>query len=157
MGPDGATFLDARAVRPRLGRKADGALRLHAAAKVNLSLSVGAPRPDGYHPLDSLVARISLYDVLTLAPAAEGIRFTCEGLSCGPDEENLAVRAARALARAAPSAGPRGADVRLTKHIPPGARRRLVGRRGRPGRVERTVGVELGPEGAGGCGGRSRQ
>ncbi len=38
-------------------------LELYAPAKINLNLLVDRKRRDGYHPLDSLVAKITLYDV----------------------------------------------------------------------------------------------
>ena len=37
-------------------------------AKVNLALSVGAPRADGMHPICSWMARVSFQDDLTLRP-----------------------------------------------------------------------------------------
>jgi 4-diphosphocytidyl-2-C-methyl-D-erythritol kinase len=93
-------------------------VRLYAPAKINLNLLVGPRQHDGYHPLDSLVAKISLYDEIDLRPRNDGrIAFRAEGLPCGPDGENLAFRAARALAegRNVP-----GAEIVLRKQIPPG-------------------------------------
>jgi 4-diphosphocytidyl-2-C-methyl-D-erythritol kinase len=101
----------------------EGGLRVHAPAKVNLNLLVGPRRPDGFHEIDSYVAKVTLYDQVDLVPREDGrITFACEGPGCGPDAENLALRAAHALADAAARAGngPRGADIRLTKRIPPG-------------------------------------
>ncbi|HCR65593.1 MAG TPA: 4-(cytidine 5'-diphospho)-2-C-methyl-D-erythritol kinase, partial [Oceanicaulis sp.] len=40
-----------------------------APAKVNLSLRVGPPRADGYHPLDSLVVFADWGDALSAQPA----------------------------------------------------------------------------------------
>lgn len=88
-----------------------------APAKINLSLLVGPRRADGFHPLDSYVARITLYDTIELRPRSDGgIRLICSGADCGPDRQNLALRAAELLADHA--AG--GVDIHLTKGIRPG-------------------------------------
>ena len=97
---------------------ADG-LRLYAPAKINLNLLVGRRREDGYHPLDSLVAKITLYDQIEMHLRDDGrVNFTSEGLDCGDDSQNLAYAAARVLAknRKVP-----GADIVLEKRIPPGS------------------------------------
>jgi 4-diphosphocytidyl-2-C-methyl-D-erythritol kinase len=105
--------------RPRRTPLDGGALRLAAPAKLNLDLRVGPRRDDGYHPLDSLVAKVTLYDDVVLRPRKDGrIAFRCEGADCGPDENNLALRAARLLAGEAAATG--GADILLAKSIPPG-------------------------------------
>lgn len=104
--------------RPRLERLRDGALRLAAPAKINLNLLVGPPRDDGFHDLDSYVAKITLYDDLTLRPRSDGkITLATSGRRCGADEQNLALRAARVLARGREVVG---ADIDLLKRIVPG-------------------------------------
>ena len=58
-------------------------LTLLAPAKLNLRLLVGALRPDGYHPVTSLmVALEGLADTVRASPAAER-RVVCHGLD-GP-------------------------------------------------------------------------
>ena len=90
-----------------------------APAKINLTLWVGPRRADGYHPVESIVALISLVDRLTVEAGGKGCELTCSeaGLAC--DESNLVVRAARALAKRLG----RGANLRLhlDKSIPIGA------------------------------------
>ena len=99
-------------------RASEGAVRLWAPAKLNLNLLVGPRRPDGYHPLDSLVAAVSLYDRIELRPRDDGrIVLTVGGCDCGPDERNLAFLAARAVQDRFQCGG---CDVDLTKAIPPG-------------------------------------
>lgn len=44
-----------------------------APAKLNLSLLVSPPRPDGYHPLESLVQTVEWCDRLQVAPGEEGV------------------------------------------------------------------------------------
>lgn len=69
-------------------------------AKLNLQLSVGGPRADGYHDLATVFHAVSLFDDVT---ALSGDHLTVsvegEGASDVPiDDTNLALRAAEALA-----------------------------------------------------------
>ena len=97
----------------------DGGLLWRAPAKLNLTLSVVARRDDGFHELDSLVAKVTLYDELLVRPRDDGdVRLKCSPFDCGPVEDNLASRAARLLLN---RAGGGGADIDLTKRIPPGS------------------------------------
>lgn len=69
-------------------------------AKVNLQLAVGAVRADGYHELVSVFHAVSLFDEVTVAPAAE-LTLTLEGEGAGEvplDRTNLAARAVELLA-----------------------------------------------------------
>ncbi|MBI4003992.1 MAG: 4-(cytidine 5'-diphospho)-2-C-methyl-D-erythritol kinase [Candidatus Omnitrophica bacterium] len=86
-----------------------------APAKLNLYLRVLGQRPDGYHEIETLFERIDLADELTFT-AARTLSLTCSdsSLSCG--EDNLVIRAARALQQAAGTAA--GARIQLTKRIP---------------------------------------
>ena len=89
----------AATISPRISRLADGAVRVVAPAKINLSLWVGARGKDGYHPVESLVAWISLVDRLTVQRGGgKGCELICSdpGLAC--DANNLVVRAAQAPA-----------------------------------------------------------
>ena len=90
-----------------------------AAAKVNLTLRVGGPRADGYHPLDSLVVFADWGDTLTAAPADSlTLSLTgpgAEGLKADP--QNLVLKAAYAL-RAAADQPELGAALTLDKHLP---------------------------------------
>src|SRR3954447_9166884 len=75
-------------------------LATRAPAKVNLTLHVLGRRSDGYHALESLVAFAGAGDALTLAPgAALGLMVEGPtGAQAGPAEDNLILKAARALA-----------------------------------------------------------
>ena len=99
-------------------------MRIEAHAKINLTLEVLGTRPDGYHELRSIVAEIPLHDDVELKEAPPG-EMTAEMVGDGvevpfvPNEKNLAVRAARALATAAGVS--RGVRIRIVKRIPAGA------------------------------------
>jgi 4-diphosphocytidyl-2-C-methyl-D-erythritol kinase len=95
-----------------------GGLIVRAPAKINLNLLVSPVGANGYHDLDSFVARIGLCDTIELRPRTDGeTRLACDDESCGPAEGNLALRAAKALARGRDVPG---ADMTLHKAIPPG-------------------------------------
>ncbi|MFJ9927357.1 4-(cytidine 5'-diphospho)-2-C-methyl-D-erythritol kinase [Streptomyces misionensis] len=69
-------------------------------AKVNVQLSVGAARPDGFHDLANVFLAVGLYDEVTVTPADE-LRVSCAGPDAAQvplDRTNLAARAALALA-----------------------------------------------------------
>lgn len=76
---------------------------VRAPAKINLGLSVGPPRPDGYHPLATIYQAVALYDEVKARPAPDGalsVSVTGEGHDVVPlDATNLAVRAAALLAK----------------------------------------------------------
>jgi len=112
----------------------NGAVRLAAPAKVNLFLHVVGRRPDGYHLLDSLVAFAGVFDTVIVQPPESGdqgrgegdgetgaLSLTVEGpnadaLAGLADEDNLILRAARALAEAG-GVAPR-ARITLVKRLP---------------------------------------
>jgi 4-diphosphocytidyl-2-C-methyl-D-erythritol kinase len=88
-------------------------------AKVNLQLAVGPVRADGYHSLVTVFHAVSLFDEVTVEPAARTtITVTGEDAAAVPtNRSNLAWQAASALAKAT---GQRSAAVRieLRKRIP---------------------------------------
>src|SRR5258708_6786048 len=69
-------------------------------AKVNLQLSVGPLRDDGYHDLVNVFHAVSLFDEVTATPAGRlTVRVSGESIEGVPtDGDNLAARAARLLA-----------------------------------------------------------
>ncbi len=104
--------------QPRTVDLDDGGVRTFAPAKLNLDLRVGPRREDGFHPLESVVVKVTLYDRIDLRARTDGeVTFSCAGADCGPDEWNLACRAARLLAEGHDVPG---VDMELTKRIPPG-------------------------------------
>lgn len=77
---------------------------VRAPAKVNLQLSVGPLRDDGYHELTTVFQAVDLCDEIVARPNSEGgIRVTMSGEGSEDlpvDEQNLAHRAALLLAQA---------------------------------------------------------
>jgi 4-diphosphocytidyl-2-C-methyl-D-erythritol kinase len=99
-----------------------GSVTARVPAKVNLQLSVGPLRDDGYHDLVTVFHAVSLFDEVTVTRADRtSVVVTGEGgpaVPLGP--ANLAVRAAVALARATGRRG-RGAGgvrIEIRKRIP---------------------------------------
>lgn len=89
-----------------------------APAKLNLFLHVVGRRPDGYHLLQSVFRLIDLCDTLRFAPRADGEVRRAGGAPGVAEEEDLVVRAARALKSAT---GTReGVTIRVEKRIPVG-------------------------------------
>lgn len=86
-----------------------------APAKVNLALEVLGLLPGGYHELDTVFAWLDWCDdvQVSLGTGLDVVSEVDGGLSLGPAEENLAVRALRALDV--------DLHVRLVKRIPAGA------------------------------------
>lgn len=93
--------------------------RLAAPAKLNLFLHVIGRRPDGYHLLQTAFRLIDLCDWITIAPCDDGAIRLESDLPGVPADENLAMRAARALKNAAGARA--GAAIRIEKRIPVGA------------------------------------
>ena len=93
-------------------------LRIQAHAKINWCLSVTGKNDRGYHLLDMLMQRISLFDTLYAVPSKElSLRVIGDSIE-GDPEKNLVLRAARKLQEYKPAAGAR---LTLIKRIPQGA------------------------------------
>jgi 4-diphosphocytidyl-2-C-methyl-D-erythritol kinase len=87
-------------------------------AKINVALAVGPLRPDGYHDLATIFHGVSLWDDVAAKPAdnfeLEVVGHYVAGVP--RDDTNLALRAARLLAKRAGVAG--GVHLRVRKEIP---------------------------------------
>jgi 4-diphosphocytidyl-2-C-methyl-D-erythritol kinase len=81
-------------------RPGGGPVAVRVPAKVNLHLSVGPVRKDGFHELVTVYHAVSLYDEVVVAPSdALSVVVVGEGADLVPvDGDNLAVRAVRAVA-----------------------------------------------------------
>jgi len=98
----------------------DNGISVLAPAKINLSLLVGGERPDGYHEIETIMAKVNLYDEILIQQGKKrGIELICKGPQWSPEgEENLVYKACEMLLG---SCGPK-ADIKitLTKNIPAG-------------------------------------
>ncbi|HEX4726588.1 MAG TPA: 4-(cytidine 5'-diphospho)-2-C-methyl-D-erythritol kinase [Jatrophihabitans sp.] len=89
-----------------------------APAKINLALSVGPLRPDGFHELRTVFQAVDLYDTVTVQAAAE-LELAMSGTEAAglpTDPGNLAWRAAALLAERAGRAP--CVRIELVKRIP---------------------------------------
>jgi 4-diphosphocytidyl-2-C-methyl-D-erythritol kinase len=94
---------------------------VRAPAKINLQLTVGPLRPDGYHDLVTVFHAISLFDEVSVSSAeADSVTVSGEGAAQVPaNADNLALRAVSALrAVTGGPGGPGGVAVTISKRIP---------------------------------------
>ncbi|MHC4425017.1 MAG: 4-(cytidine 5'-diphospho)-2-C-methyl-D-erythritol kinase [Planctomycetota bacterium] len=106
--------------REQITTAGDGLLVL-APAKINLSLLIAGKRPDGFHEIRTVMAKVNWYDEILIQPGQEpGIELICRGPHWAPaGEENLVCRAAKMLTdTCCPEARLR---ITLTKNIPAGS------------------------------------
>ncbi|MCF7972312.1 MAG: 4-(cytidine 5'-diphospho)-2-C-methyl-D-erythritol kinase [Phycisphaerae bacterium] len=105
--------------KPQLETTAQGLL-VRAPAKVNLSLLIAGKREDGFHNIETIMAKVDYYDELLInRSSTPGIHLTCKGPHWAPDgPDNLVYKAAELLChycKQEPSL-----TLTLTKHIPAG-------------------------------------
>ena len=120
--PSGPTSpsCDSSSASPRSGSASS--VRVEAPGKVNLFLSVGAPGPDGYHPLTTVFQAVRLIETVTArrqsAQDHGTVTLTLEepDADVPTDASNLAVRAAKLLAEA--TGVGEGVDLLLRKRVP---------------------------------------
>lgn len=85
-------------------------------AKLNLSLDSLYSRDDGYHEIDSLMVKISLFDRLEIIPNKDRkIRIFTDKKELGPMEDNLVYKAWDLLKDMRED---NGVDIKLNKSIP---------------------------------------
>ncbi len=92
--------------------------RWPAPAKLNLMLHVVGRRPDGYHELQTVFHLIDLMDAIDISVREDGMICRPSGPAGVPEDQDLVVRAARALKAATGSR--LGANISVTKRIPLG-------------------------------------
>jgi len=98
----------------------DRGLLVYAPAKINLFLLITGKRPDGFHGIETLMAKIDWYDELLFEPGrSDGIELVCRGPHWAPEgPDNLVVRACVLLFEKVGRRIP--LKVTLTKNIPAG-------------------------------------
>ncbi|MFC1762004.1 4-(cytidine 5'-diphospho)-2-C-methyl-D-erythritol kinase [Planctomycetota bacterium] len=95
-------------------------LLVRAPAKINLSLLIAGKRPDGFHEIETVMAKVSAYDEIIIEKGdTAGIDLTCQGSCWAPEgPENLVYRAADLLLQH--SRRPANLRIALHKNIPAG-------------------------------------
>ena len=88
-------------------------VRLHAPAKLTLSLRITGVRDDGMHLIDAEMVSLSLHDVVTIDPAGTGIT------AVGRYADGVPTDSSNLVARALELAG-RTAHVTIDKQVPHG-------------------------------------
>jgi 4-diphosphocytidyl-2-C-methyl-D-erythritol kinase len=98
----------------------EGGLLVLAPAKINLSLLIAGKRPDGFHEIETIMAKVNWYDeILIQAGRKPGIELICKGPHWAPKgRENLVHQAAARLLESCDSKA--GLKITLTKNIPAG-------------------------------------
>lgn len=98
----------------------NGALLARAPAKINLYLLVADKRPDGFHNIETLMAKITFYDELLFeVDKAEDIELVCNGLWSPAGEDNLVYKAAKLFYESIKKEPQ--IRITLTKNIPAGS------------------------------------
>ncbi|NTV91760.1 MAG: 4-(cytidine 5'-diphospho)-2-C-methyl-D-erythritol kinase [Chlorobiaceae bacterium] len=87
-------------------------------AKINLGLLITGKRQDGYHTLETIFAPINWYDTIEFT-RSDVISMSCSNIDLPVDDNNLCIKAARALQQFA--SYPAGAAMNLHKQVPFGA------------------------------------
>ena len=96
-------------------------LLVRAPAKINLSLLIAGKRADGFHEIETIMAKVDLFDEILIQPGLKGgIELLCEGPHWAPaGKENLVYKAATSLLD---SCGRQdNIKITLTKNIPAGS------------------------------------
>ncbi len=95
-------------------------LLVRAPAKINLSLLIAGKRPDGFHEIETIMAKVNWYDEILIESSAKaGIEFACNGPEWAPEgEENLVDKAAKMLLEICGQSP--NIKITLTKNIPAG-------------------------------------
>lgn len=91
-------------------------MHVRSHAKINLYLDVLRKRRDGYHHIETIFQTVSLADKLDFEPRVSGLSMECTNPGLEAGDDNLVMRAARALQSVTGCA--LGAHIYLDKRIP---------------------------------------
>jgi len=101
-------------------------LLVRAPAKINLSLLIAGKRPDGFHEIETVMAKVDWYDEILIEPGEKaGIELVCKGPHWAPEgKDNLVYQAAKMLLNSCGSQNvipaEAGIKITLTKNVPAG-------------------------------------
>jgi 4-diphosphocytidyl-2-C-methyl-D-erythritol kinase len=92
-----------------------------APAKINLSLLVAGRRPDGFHEIETIMAKVNFFDEILIQHGRKtGIELICDGPHWAPKgKENLVYKACEMLLENCRSQAK--IKITLTKNIPAGS------------------------------------
>ena len=96
-------------------------LLVRAPAKINLSLLIAGKRPDGFHEIETVMAKVNFYDEILIEPGEKaGIELVCKGPHWAPEgKDNLVYQTCELLLN---SCGVwTDIKITLTKNIPAGS------------------------------------
>ncbi|MFH1615075.1 MAG: 4-(cytidine 5'-diphospho)-2-C-methyl-D-erythritol kinase [Planctomycetota bacterium] len=101
--------------------EAQGRLLVRAPGKINLSLLIAGKRPDGFHQIDTIMAKINLYDELIFQRSQkQGIKLHCTGSYWAPPgPDNLVFKAVQLACRIAQKRPQ--IKITLKKNMPAGS------------------------------------
>lgn len=93
-------------------------MKIHAYAKINLTLDILGRRPDGYHDLVMVMQSVGLYDEVTVKLTdITGIKVTSSSTLLKDDQSNTAYKAAKCFFEYA-NINDKGAEITMEKRIP---------------------------------------
>jgi 4-diphosphocytidyl-2-C-methyl-D-erythritol kinase len=93
-------------------------MNVNAYAKINLGLHIVGKRQDGFHDIETIFHRISLYDEINIENSSD-ISISCTDLSIPTDAKNLCWKAVELLRNELGNKN--GAVIDIKKNIPAGA------------------------------------
>jgi 4-diphosphocytidyl-2-C-methyl-D-erythritol kinase len=98
----------------------DGLL-VRAPAKINLSLLIAGKRPDGFHEIETIMAKVNWFDEILIQRGRKaGIELVCKGPYWAPKgRKNLICQAAKLILRSSGTTA--NLKITLTKNIPAGS------------------------------------
>ncbi|MCK5226098.1 MAG: 4-(cytidine 5'-diphospho)-2-C-methyl-D-erythritol kinase [Planctomycetes bacterium] len=96
------------------------ALLVRAPAKINLSLLIAGKRPDGFHEIETIMAKVNFYDEILIEKSQKkGIELVCTGKKWAPqNKDNLVYMAAEMLLENCNKTA--NLKITLKKNIPAG-------------------------------------
>jgi 4-diphosphocytidyl-2-C-methyl-D-erythritol kinase len=96
------------------------ALLVRAPAKLNLGLLIAGKRPDGFHEIETIMAKINWFDEILIQRGTKpGIELLCKGPHWAPaGQENLVYKACKSLLDSCGKSA--NLKITLTKNIPAG-------------------------------------
>jgi 4-diphosphocytidyl-2-C-methyl-D-erythritol kinase len=99
----------------------DDKLLVRAPAKINLSLLIAGKRPDGFHEIETVMAKVDLYDELLFEKSdGGGISLVCDGkYKVAADKDNFVYKAAEIVCESVKIKP--DIKITVTKNIPIGA------------------------------------